>query len=363
MWHVQSRNEPLVRACFSPLLLIGFWTIMGPWEFLYYLGYSYKRTQGFKRRKRLPRKVISIGNLTVGGTGKTPAVIALAREAKKRGQQPCILTRGYKGKAAGPCVISRGDGPLLGVEETGDEALLMAGKLKNIPVIKGNDRYEAGMFALNASIPDPSLFILDDGFQHWVLDRDVDILLIDRTNPFGNRKLLPSGILREPLTAMERADIIVITKTPSHIAASAEGEDKLLREIREYNRDAPLYVSSHVPVGLETTSGQDLPLETISGKTVFGFCGIGNPDSFKHTLAAIGAQVRGFMPFRDHYPYSERDIRHIFDRAQECAADWIVTTEKDIMRLKDFPPRDNLISLRIEFKIEEGFYDGVLREA
>jgi len=336
---------------------------MGPWEFLYYLGYSYKKNNGLKSRKRLPRVVISIGNLTVGGTGKTPAVIALAEEAKKRGHQPCILTRGYKGKAKGPCVISNGDGPLLGVEEAGDEAFLMAEKLKNIPVIKGNDRYEAGMFALNASIPEPSLFILDDGFQHWVLDRDVDILLIDSTNPFGNRKLLPSGILREPLTEIKRADIIVITKIPSHVAGSLGGEDDLVHEIREYNPDAPLYISSHLPVGLKTTSGQDLPLEVISGKTVFGFCGIGNPDSFKHTLAAIHAQVRGFMVFRDHHPYSERDIRRICNRAKECAADWIVTTEKDIMRLKDFPPRDDLFSLHIEFRIEEGFYDKVFREA
>ena len=336
---------------------------MGPWEFLYYLGYSYKKKQGLKRRKRLPRMVISIGNLTVGGTGKTPAVIALAQEAKKRGQQPCILTRGYRGKAAGPCVISKGDGPLLGVEETGDEALLMARKLKDIPVIKGNDRYKAGMFALESSIPDPSLFILDDGFQHWILDRDMDILLIDRTNPFGNRKLLPSGILREPLTELERADVIVITKTSSHGADAPEREGTLLQEIRKYNRDAPLYVSSHLPVGLRTVSGQDLPLEAISGKTVVGFCGIGNPDSFKLTLEASGARVRGFMAFRDHHPYGERDIRRIFDMAQDHAADWIVTTEKDIMRLKNFPHRDDLLSLQIEFKIAEGFYDTVLREA
>lgn len=336
---------------------------MDPWESLYYLGYSYKKNKGLKKRKRLPRMVISIGNITAGGTGKTPAVIALAKEAKKRGHQPCILTRGYKGKAAGPCVISKGDGPLLGVDETGDEPLLMAWELKDIPVIKGNDRYEAGMFALEASIPDPSLFILDDGFQHWILDRDVDILLIDSTKPFGNRRLLPSGILREPLTEMKRADIIVITRTPPHIAGPHGIEDTILSEIREHNRDAPLYVSSHLPVGLKTTSGQDLPLEAISGKKVFGFCGIGNPESFRNTLLAIDAQVRNFVAFRDHYPYNERDIRRIFDMAQECAADWIVTTEKDIMRFKDFPRKDNLLSLHIEFKIDKGFYDTVLREA
>jgi tetraacyldisaccharide 4'-kinase len=260
-------------------------------------------------------------------------------------------------------VISKGDGPLLGVDEAGDEALLMAERLRHIPVIKGNNRYEAGMFALEASIPDPSLFILDDGFQHWVLDRDVDILLIDGTNPFGNRKLLPSGILREPLAEMKRADIIVITRTPFHTAESQGTKDDLIREIRQYNLDAPLYFSSHSPSGVRTLSGEALPLRTISGKKVFGFCGIGNPASFRDTLSALGTEVRGFMAFRDHYRYRERDVRHIYDSADKCAADWIVTTEKDIMRLKDFPPGDNLVSLQIDFTIEEGFYEKVLREA
>jgi tetraacyldisaccharide 4'-kinase len=166
---------------------------MTPLELLYYLGYSVHRGYGTKTQKRLPARVISIGNITLGGTGKTPAAIALTYEAKQRGFAPCILTRGYGGKAKGPCFVSRGEGPLLNAYDAGDEAFLMAEKLKGIPVVKGPDRYEAGMFALRnlrvqtAHSQSEWIFILDDGFQHWGLFRDMDILLLDGMNPFGNR--------------------------------------------------------------------------------------------------------------------------------------------------------------------------------
>jgi tetraacyldisaccharide 4'-kinase len=167
---------------------------MTPFEFLYFLGYSIKKLHALKNRKNLPCRVVSIGNLTLGGTGKTPAVIALAEEAKKRGFLPCILTRGYKGKTKGPCFVSRGDGPLLSEYQAGDESILMAEKLQGVPIIKGENRYKAGMFAIqhlrsyNPDIVSKLLFILDDGFQHWILFRDKNILLVDGTNPFGNKR-------------------------------------------------------------------------------------------------------------------------------------------------------------------------------
>ena len=156
---------------------------MGPLEFLYYTGYKLKKSRDLKSRKRLPAKVISVGNITVGGTGKTPAVIAIARKAKEYGYLPCILTRGYRGSAKGPCFVSRGEGPLLGVDEAGDEPVLMAERLTGVPIVKGSDRYEAGMFALDCLDSPSLLFILDDGFQHRALHRDVDVLLIDGMNP------------------------------------------------------------------------------------------------------------------------------------------------------------------------------------
>ncbi|MBS1111922.1 MAG: lpxK, partial [Nitrospirae bacterium] len=151
-----------------------------------------------KKPKTLPYKVISIGNITLGGTGKTPAVIALAEEAKRRGFQPCILTRGYKGKAKGPCFVTKGEEPLLDVSQAGDEAYLMSEALSGVVIIKCADRYEGGMFALNSqllTLNSQLIFILDDGFQHCQLNRDKDIVLIDATNPFDNGKLFPEGRL------------------------------------------------------------------------------------------------------------------------------------------------------------------------
>ncbi|MGD0883319.1 MAG: tetraacyldisaccharide 4'-kinase [Thermodesulfovibrionales bacterium] len=341
---------------------------MGLLEFIYYLGYFFKKSGSLRNQKRLPRTVVSVGNITTGGTGKTPAVIAIAEEAKQRGYQPCILTRGYKGKARGPCFVSRGDGPLLSVSDAGDEPVLMAERLKGVPIVKGADRYGAGVFALQ-HVTDPSLFfILDDGFQHWKLYRDIDILLIDSTNPFGNGKLLPVGRLREPLREMKRAGVIVITK---HSGGSSEKEkssafsrfDDLINEIRDNNPDAPLFIAEHLPSGLKTLSGVELSLDTLSGQAVFAFCGIGNPASFKDSLLRMNANVRGFETFGDHSSYRRQDIVRIYDKAKRCAANWIVTTEKDIIRMKGFALPENLVSLRIDFTVDSTFYKRIFREA
>lgn len=341
---------------------------MGPLEFIYYLGYSLKKSRSLKNRKKLPHKVISVGNLTVGGTGKTPAAIAVAEEAVKRGYHPCILTRGYRGKAKGPCFISKGEGALLGVGEAGDEASLMARVLRGVPIVKGSDRYESGMFAMRelesliSGIPSRFLFILDDGFQHWKLYRDMDILLIDSTDPFGNNKLLPAGRLREPLEEMKRADMIVLTKVQKGTEGLYSLPAGLTTEIRKYNPLAPIYGSEHVPTGLRTLSGRALPLDVLAGKAVFAFCGIGSPSSFSETLIGMQAEVKGFMAFADHYAYDEGDLRSIVRNAGECKADWIVTTEKDIMRLMGFKGAENLVALTIAFRAEKSFYDELFAE-
>lgn len=334
---------------------------MGPLEFIYYLGYSFGKSRGLNNRKKLPVKVISVGNLTVGGTGKTPAVIAVAEEAGRRGLKPCILTRGYRGKAQGPCFVSRGEGALLGVDEAGDEALLMADRLKGVPVVKGIDRYEAGIFALGALGQAVSLFILDDGFQHWKLHRDRDILLLDCSNPFGNRRLLPMGILREPLKEMERADMIVITKVDRKSSGGGDANN-LMSEIRRYNADAPIYISDHLLLSLITPSGAELSLDALSGKRIFAFCGIGSPSSFRQSLLTTKAHLNDFMAFGDHHAYAPKDIERIKKAAAESGADWIVTTEKDIIKLKNLEPLENLVALRIEFRPEEGFYEELFRE-
>lgn len=354
---------------------------MAIFEFLYYLGYSAKKYYSLRNRRRLPYKVISIGNITAGGTGKTPAVIACAEEAKRRGLNPVILTRGYKGKAKGPCFVHDTRYTIQDAGYTihdnkklascivhhasyllfGDEPVLMAEKLKGVPIVKCADRYKGGMFAIeslqpSALSPQPIIFILDDGFQHWRLFRDKDILLIDAANPFDNRRLLPVGLLREPLKEIQRADTIVMTKTENINRAIIEG---LVEEIKQYNPDAPIFLSEHKPAGFIGLSGEILPLEWAKDKKLFAISGIGNPGSFKKTLISVGCDLKGVKTYRDHYEYKQNDIENILITAKKIDADWIVVTEKDMVRLKGLDLPDNLIALRIEFKVDEGFYDKV----
>lgn len=328
-------------------------------ELIYYLGYRLKRNRDFKKQKTLPRPVISVGNLTVGGTGKTPAVMRLAEEAMGRGFFPVILTRGYKGRINKPCFVGKGDGPLLSPEEAGDEAFLMAKRLKGVPVIKSADRYEGGCLALETfRDAERMIFILDDGYQHFRLFRDVDILLIDGMNPFGNRRLLPVGRLREPLEAIRRADIIVTTGSPTI-------PEPLLREIRNYN-DGPVFSSRHRPSFFCTLNGRTIPLKELSGKSVIAFCGIGNPESFKRSIIETGAGLRDIVVFRDHHRFTSHDLKRIERIARRYGADWIITTEKDIIKIHlshitDRSLQDSLCYLSIDFEVERNFFEEVFR--
>jgi len=267
---------------------------MTPFEVLYYLGYTAKKKCSLRRQKTLPHKVISIGNLTVGGTGKTPAVIAVAEEAKKRGYRPVILTRGYRGNAKGPCLVSNGSSALLSVEAAGDEPVVMADRLKDVLVVKSADRYGGGVFAMQQTWgDDPNLlFILDDGFQHWRLSRDVDIVLVDGQNPFGNRKMLPAGPLRGPLTELKDADIFVITKARN---------EALALELQKINGDAPVFFATHEVTGIRRADGTVADIDLLKGRRVLAFCGIANPASFLKTLSILGCKIVELKQYRDHY--------------------------------------------------------------
>lgn len=345
-------------------------------EFLYYIGYSLDKHCKLKHQKRLPHKVISIGNITAGGTGKTPAVIAIADEAKKRGFYPIILTRGYKGKAKGPCFVQdagykihdtglkTGRSGIVHRESCimyGDEPLLMSEILKDVPVVKCADRYEGGMFAIQ-TLNSQLLFILDDGFQHWQLFRDKNILLVDAENPFDNRRLLPVGLLREPLKEIERADIIVLTKT-DNIRPEMLGIEDIVGEIKSYNSKAPVYLSTHKPSGFVKLSGETMPLEWAKEGlfSFFAFCGIGRPESFKKTVLSAGCSLKGLKKYSDHYTYKQEDIEDIIKEAKAGNADWIVTTEKDMVRLRGMRLPENLVALTIRFAIDEKFYDEVFK--
>jgi tetraacyldisaccharide 4'-kinase len=326
---------------------------MTPIEKLYFLGYALKKRLVLKDQRRLPHPVISIGNLTVGGTGKTPATIAIAEEASKRGHYPIILTRGYKGKAKGPCLVSKGSGRLLSVSDAGDEPAFMAERLHDAAIVKSADRFAGGMFAidkldLGGRLP---LFILDDGFQHWKLVRDIDIVLVDGINPFGNRRLFPLGSLRGPIDELNIADIMVITKTRNEALAA---------ELRTLNPDAPLYFSEYRTTGLMSSEGNHTDIGPIKGKKVFAFCGIANPASFRDTLKAAGLNLLEFMAYRDHYDYSLKDIDDLVNLSKKFGADFIVTTEKDMVKIRELSNLPgNLCALEISFSVENAFYDEI----
>ncbi len=323
--------------------------MMGLFELIYYAGYRLKTSHDLKKQRRLPARVISVGNITSGGTGKTPATIALALEAKGRGLMPCVLTRGYGGSLRGPVVVT----PDMKAREAGDEPVLMAMKLKDIPVVKCANRYEGGIYALDRLDPKPDIFFLDDGFQHRKLHRDKDILLINSREPFDNEKLLPMGLLREPLSEMKRADIIVITKKPE------SRPKELVERIRQHNPTAPIYNSGCRLSAVVDASGERRPADWLKGEDVYGFCGIGEPGSFRDTLVGAGSNIRGFRTFKDHHTFTEADLRRIRKDAHICGAPWIITTEKDIIRLRDFDTPENLLALGIEFVAQEGYYDEV----
>ncbi|MEW6714545.1 MAG: tetraacyldisaccharide 4'-kinase [Nitrospirota bacterium] len=309
-----------------------------------------------KKPKKLPYKVISIGNITLGGTGKTPAVIALAEEAKKRGFHPCILTRGYKGNAKDPCFVTKGEEPLLNVSQAGDEAYLMSEALSRVPIIKCIDRYEGGMFAINSkllTLTSRLIFILDDGFQHWSLHRDKDIVLIDATNPFDNGKLFPEGKLREPLSALKRADIVVLSKTDM---ADKKRISACISKIKRYNADVPIYASSHKPAALINASGKAESIDKLKERRVYAFSGIANPSHFEILLRSMGAEIVRSNRFRDHHHYPQSDIDKMIKEAEGLD---IITTEKDMVKLKGRSLPDNIFALRIKFAIEGNFYDDI----
>lgn len=334
---------------------------MGLLSALYKVGLSCHRL--LVKPKTLPEKVISIGNLTLGGTGKTPAVISLAREAQQRGFSPCVLTRGYKSKTRQTCFVSRGDGPLMGPEDAGDEAFLMAELLRGVPVVKGSSRYEAGLFALREYFdtrgPDPRppspLFILDDGFQHWALRRDINIVLIDAANPFGNGRLIPEGPLREPPEGLDRASMIVLTRSDM---TSEKSVLDTIQIVKRFNPRAPVFPASHKPAGLIALNGDIRPHDYLSRKRVYAFAAIANPVSFEALLRVQGAEIVQFRNYRDHHFYNQKDIDTI---KQDALGLDIITTEKDLVKLRGLNIPGNVYALRIEFSIDDEFYNDIFR--
>jgi tetraacyldisaccharide 4'-kinase len=288
--------------------------------------WAYKRKL-FKREK-LPGFVLSIGNLTVGGTGKTPAVMTLAKWARDQGHRVAVLSRGFGGRYRGELLeVSDGTHVDANPRSAGDEPCLLAAKLSGVPVIISRKRLLAGSFAREKFGCD--FFILDDGFQHLELKRDLDIVLMDASKPFGNGHLLPWGPLREPVSQLRRADAFIFT----HVGEDGAGS-QAKEFLKERFPETPVSCARHLPdkVVFPVSKKTHEPA-FLKGKRVLAFCGIARPDMFRETISKLGVDIAYFKVFKDHYRFKWNDMGNLMELKEKYDAQILLTTEKDWVRL------------------------------
>jgi tetraacyldisaccharide 4'-kinase len=320
------------------------------------------------RDKTLGVQVIAIGNLTVGGTGKTPVVEKFARELRDAGRNVAILSRGYRSKPPPihvwllnkilfredqnpPRVVSDGKSLLLDSETAGDEPYMLASNLRDVIVLVDKDRVKSGRYAIEKFGCDTLL--LDDGFQYWHLrGRRHDVVLIDRQQPFGNEHLLPRGTLREPPSHLARAHTIFITKSDGNTA-------ELHERIAKLNPGAPVIECVHHPLYLEDVfTGERHDLGIVRGKKVASLSGIAQPESFEQSLVKIGGELVYSKRFADHHRFTQQEILNAINRSKKRQADVIITTQKDAVRFPKIDRRDlPFYFMRVEIQIVSGAND------
>ena len=289
--------------------------------------------RGWKERHRAPVPVVSVGNLTAGGTGKTPCAEHVARFYRGRDLRVAVLSRGY-GAGGG----------------RNDEAMVLEENLPDVPHLQGPDRVALAAAAVEEL--ESEVLILDDGFQHRRLARDLDVVLLDATNPWGHGHLLPRGLLREPPSSLRRAGVVVLTRCDQ---VSRAERDRLREAVGRLAPGVPVAETTHRPVGLGNGAAA-APLERLRGGPVAAFCGIGNPEAFRRTLGDLGADVVAFRTFPDHHAYARADVDDLRGWARQQATDCVVvTTQKDLvkLRLSDLGGRE-LWALRIRLHVEAG---------
>lgn len=351
------------RATVMRMLL---WTLSGLFRLVVKIRLRRYRI-GRKDQAYLGMQVVSIGNLSVGGTGKTPVVELFARELESRGRKPAILSRGYKSQKLKeaqewisqhdgelipdeemPKVVSQGGEPMLSVKYAGDEPWMLASNLPGVSVVVDKDRVKGGRFAMQELGADT--LILDDGMQYLDLAHSIDVVLIDQNAPFGTGQMLPRGTLREPARNLCRADYIFITK------CDGSSNEALIRRMRRHNRHAEIIECTHGPQYVQDLFTEErLPLDFLKGKYVAAISGIAVPASFENLLKKLGAQVEFHRVFSDHHNFNQKDIDSFMRRCVRRDIDLIVTTEKDAVRFITPSELDvPVYFLRIEVDILEG---------
>jgi tetraacyldisaccharide 4'-kinase len=290
--------------------------------------------QGRRAIIRVERPVVSVGNLTLGGTGKTPLVAYLARWYRQREVRVSIVSRGYGAGESG----------------TNDEALELEQQLPDVPHVQDADRVAAAQLAIEEL--DTQLILLDDGFQHRRLDRDIDLVLLDALDPFGLDYLFPRGMLREPVTSLARADVVALSR--SNLIDAAK-RDAIRKQVERVAPEALWIETSHIPRHLLNASSQRQPWSYLAGKRVGAFCGLGNPSGFRQTLAHCGLGVVAWREFPDHHRYTREDVTSLTNWGAQERLDALICTHKDLVKLGvDSLGSCPLWALAIELEVGEG---------
>jgi tetraacyldisaccharide 4'-kinase len=331
----------LVGRLFSP----GYSLVMVVRAFLY-------RKNILLKPQRLPVPVISIGNLTLGGTGKTPMVRYVTRLLLDRGLRPAIVSRGYGGKATGKVnIVSDGTAIRLSPDMAGDEPYMLAEALPDVPVLTGSQRPRVALLAIREF--GVNCIVMDDGFQHLALKRDLDLVLFSASALLGDRRVFPGGLLREPLSALGRSHGFVITGVDG-------GNRSKVKDFQQWLQGSfpgkPVFAGEYLPAGIwHSSEGTAYSLAEARESQVFAFAGIANPESFRQTLLQQGFLLAGFKEFKDHHGYTAQDVVALVAAAVAHGATALITTEKDFVKLRPFFGEFPILALTIELRMEQGF--------
>ncbi|MFW5905942.1 MAG: tetraacyldisaccharide 4'-kinase [Desulfobia sp.] len=303
------------------------------------------------KKTSLEVPVISVGNLTMGGTGKTPMAIYLAGLMRKK--NPVVVSRGYHGTSTDKInVVSDGNSLLMGVREAGDESYLMARALPGIPVVTGRSKRLTAEYAVRHF--NPGLVIVDDGFQHLGLARDLNMVMFKVDTLLGNNRVFPAGDMREPLKALERADCFVLNCVDDENRQKAEAIEKALNKRFP---EIPVFKTAYRPTGVVDQNGRGSAVAEVKGKKCFGFCGLADPSYFQRVLEDSGMELAGVQTYPDHHFYSEKDLEEIAITAQAAGAELLVTTAKDMVKLQDCRSFLPVVSVQMELVPFEGLAD------
>jgi len=299
--------------------------------------------RGWKAAHRVGIPVVSIGNLTLGGTGKTPMVEWVARRLRARGKRVAILSRGY-GQAGG----------------MNDEGRVLEDNLPDVPHLQGSDRVALARIA--AEELEAEAVVLDDGFQHRRLARDLDLVLLDALDPFGLGRIFPRGLLREPVGSLRRAGVVILSRAD---LIPEEARRTLRAEAGRHAGPLRWAEARHAPRDLIDSSGQSSPLGRLDGLRLAAFCGLGNPEGFRRTLLGMGLTIAGFRTFPDHHPYAATDVADLSSWARSLGADLALTTQKDLVKLRALalgPVPLRALRIGLEFLAGEAVLDEALAQ-